>query len=173
MTRSRLRAAAAALGLLGFAGTAFAHASIETKQVPADSYYKLVMRVPHGCDSSPTLKVRIQIPDGVTGVKPQPKAGWKLEIVKGKLAQPVPDGHGGQITEGVKEVIWTGQLPDEYYDEFVMRMKLPDRPGETLNFPTVQECKKGFARWIEVPEAGKSIDDYAHPVPQVKLLPKP
>ena len=172
MTRSRIRAAAAALGLLGFAGTAFAHATIETKQAPADSYYKLVMRVPHGCDGSPTLKVRIQIPDGVTGVKPQPKAGWKLEIVKGKLPQPIDDGHGGQITEGVKEVIWTGQLPDEYYDEFAMRMKLPDRPGETLNFATVQECKKGVARWIEVPEAGKSMEDYAHPVPQVKLLPK-
>lgn len=172
MKRSRLRAATAALGLLGFAGTAFAHATIETKQAPADSYYKLVMRVPHGCDGSPTLKVRIQIPDGVTGVKPQPKSGWKLEIVKGKLAQPISDGHGGQITEGVKEVIWTGQLPDEYYDEFAMRMKLPDRPGETLNFPTVQECKKGVARWIEVPEADKNWGDYAHPVPQVKLLPK-
>ena len=167
-----LSAALGAAALTAFANTAHAHATIEVKQAPAGSYYKMNLRVPHGCDGSPTVKVRVQIPDGVTGVKPQPKPGWKLTIVKAKYAEPIDDGHGGKITEGVKEITWTGQLLDEHYDEFWARMKLPDKAGETLSFLTVQECKKGVHRWIEVPEAGKSVDDYKQPAPQLKLLPK-
>ena len=163
---------AAFIILAALAHPASAHVTLETQQAVAGATYKAVLRVPHGCGGSATTAVRIRIPDGMTGVKPMPKPGWQLTTEVGKLAVPLDDGHGGQITEGVKEVIWTGQLPDEYYDEFAMRMKLPDRPGETLNFPTVQECKKGVARWIEVPEADKNWGDYAHPVPQVKLLPK-
>jgi uncharacterized protein YcnI len=37
----------------------------------------------------------------------------------------------------------------------------------------VQECEKGFHRWIEVPEDGKSRRDYNEPAPELKLLPKP
>ena len=51
-------------------------------------------------------------------------------------------------------------------------MKLPDKPGETLYFPTVQECEKGVHRWIEIPAAGKSRGDYKEPAPFLRLLPK-
>ena len=66
--------------------TAHAHATLEVQQAPANSYYKVVLRTPHGCSGSPTIAVRLQIPEGVTGAKPQPKWGWELETVTEELA---------------------------------------------------------------------------------------
>lgn len=153
---------------------AFAHITLETQQAVAGSYYKAVVRVPHGCDGSPTTRVRVRIPDGAIGIKPQPKPGWELATVKGKLAQPYDDGHGNKITEGITEVVWSGgRLLDEHYDEFVFRMQLPKTPNVTLYVPVVQECEKGIHRWIEIPAAGKNADDYKEPAPGIKLLPRP
>jgi periplasmic copper chaperone A len=153
---------------------ASAHVSLETQQAVAGSYYKAVVRVPHGCEGSPTTRIRVRIPDGAAGVKPQPKTGWELTTVKGKLAQPFDDGHGNKITEGIVEVVWSGgKLLDEHYDEFVFRMQLPKTPNVTAYVPVVQECEKGIHRWIEVPAAGKSADDYKEPAPGIKLLPRP
>ena len=50
----------------------FAHVTLETREARAGMSYKAVLRVPHGCDGSPTLKVRAQIPQGVIAVKPMP-----------------------------------------------------------------------------------------------------
>ena len=151
-----------------------AHVTLETQQAVAGSYFKAVVRVPHGCEGSPTTRLRVRIPDGAAAVKPQPKPGWELTIVKGKLAQPYDDGHGNKITEGVTEVVWSGgKLLDEHYDEFWIRMQLPKTPNVTIYVPVVQECEKGIHRWIEIPAAGKSADDYKEPAPSLKLLPKP
>ena len=157
--------------LLGTA-TASAHATLEVQQAPVNSGYKAVMRVPHGCNGSATLKVRIQIPEGYIGVKPMPKAGWTLETVRGKYAKEYQSYHA-KISEGVKEVIWTGKLLDENYDEFVVSGQLASdlQPGTVMYFPTVQECEVGVHRWIEIPEAGKSAHDYKEPAPALKLLP--
>lgn len=153
---------------------AAAHVTLEQRQAPADSYYKASLRVTHGCKGSPTVRVRVRLPDGVSGVRGQPKPGWKLEITRVKLAVPVDDGHGGKITESVGELSWSGAtLPDEHFDEFALIMRLPDRPGTTLYFPVVQECAQGVHRWIEIPEAGKSSRDYKEPAPALQLMPKP
>ncbi|MBL8692090.1 MAG: YcnI family protein [Rhodospirillaceae bacterium] len=153
---------------------AAAHVTLETQQAVAGSTYKAVLRVPHGCSGSATTAVRVRVPDGMTGVKPMPKPGWQLSTTKGKLAQPISDGHGGQITEGVREIAWTGgKLLDEHYDEFVFRGTLPDKPGQTVYVPVVTECEKGVDRWIEIPEAGKTSSDYKMPAPGLRLLPKP
>ncbi len=158
---------------LMFAASASAHATLETSQAVAGSYYKAVVRVGHGCGVKPTLKVRVKIPDGVSSVKPMPKPGWTLDIVKGPLATPLDDGHGGKITEGVTEVIWSGALDDAHYDEFVLRGKLPETPNTTLWWPIVQECDGAAHRWIEIPAAGQDPHSLKEPAPGLKLTPKP
>lgn len=163
---------AAALCLL--APAALAHSTLEVQQAAVASTYKGVMRVPHGCEGAPTLKVRIKIPDGVIAVKPMPKSGWTLETVKGAYKQPY-DYYGTPMTEGVREIVWTGKLLDEHYDEFVFRAYLTDslKPDTMLYFPTVQECEGAKAeRWIEIPAEGKSADDYKYPAPGLRLRPK-
>lgn len=163
-------AAASALVCLS-AGAASAHITLETQSAPIGSTYKAVLRVGHGCEGSPTLKVRVRIPEGVIAVKPMPKPGWDLDSVEGAYKQPY-DYYGTPMTEGVREIVWTGRLLDKHYDEFVFRAYLTGSlaPDTTLYFPTVQECEKGVERWIEIPAAGKGADDYKSPAPGVKLL---
>ena len=153
---------------------ALAHITLEHQAAHAGSYYKATFTVPHGCDGAPTTKVRVQIPDGITSIKPQPRSGWKLAVVKEKLATPLDNGHGGKITEAIREVVWTGgPLPDEQFEEFKIQMKLADAPNTTVYFPVVQECPKGGVnRWIEVPAAGQTSHGLKHPAPGLKLKPK-
>lgn len=168
-----LRLSACVLGAV-LAAPAWAHVSLETKQAPADTYYKAVLNVPHGCKESPTVRIRVRIPEGVTSVKPQPKPGWKLEIMSTRLAKPIDAGHGRTITESVSEVSWSGgELADEHFDEFRITMKLPDRPGATLYFPVVQDCRQGAHRWIEIPDKGRTAGDLKEPAPALRLMPKP
>jgi uncharacterized protein YcnI len=164
---------AAAVVLVLATGSAYAHITLETEQAEAGSSYKAVFRVPHGCDGSATVKITVKIPEGFIAVKPMPHPGWKIDLVKGKYAKAY-DYYGSKIDEGVTEVTWSGgNLPDAYYDEFVMRgMLAADLPEGMLYFPVVQECEKGVDRWIEIPEAGKTAEDYETPAPGVRILPK-
>jgi len=172
MTTTLLRGALAA-ALLALVGPALAHTTLETQQASAASTYKAVLRVGHGCEGAPTLKLRVRIPEGVISVKPMPKPGWELETVKAPYDRTY-DYYGTAMAEGVREIVWTGKLPDEHYDEFVFRAYLTDslKPDAILYFPVVQECSGGKAdRWIEIPAEGKSADDYKYPAPGLKLLP--
>lgn len=171
MTRTKLAALGAAALLLAPA-TALAHVTMEVQQAAAGSTYKAVLRVPHGCAGAATLKVRVQIPEGFIAVKPMPKTGWTLDIIKGTYEGNY-DLHGGKVTEGAKELSWTGNLPDDYYDEFVFRGTLTKAfaAGSTVYFPVVQECEGDMAeRWIEIPTDGKSADDYESPAPGVRIV---
>lgn len=153
---------------------ASAHITLERQEAAVGASYKAVFRVGHGCGTSPTLKVRVRIPDGVINVKPMPKPGWQVETVKGKYDKSYTMFHSVTVIEGVKEIAWTGRLPDENYDELVLSVYLTDDlvPGKTLYFPVVQECESGVHRWIEIPQEGKSAADYKEPAPGLKLLPK-
>jgi uncharacterized protein YcnI len=171
MSRSFVAAALAAAVLGATAPAALAHVTLESSEAPASSFYKAVLRVGHGCDGSPTVAIRVQIPDGFLQAKPMPKPDWKLETVVKKLDQPY-DWYGTMITEDVREIVWSGgNLPDAFYDEFVFRAKLPDKVGETIYIPVIQECESGVHRWIEIPAAGKSADDYEEPAPGLTLTP--
>jgi uncharacterized protein YcnI len=157
---------------------ATAHVSLEGKQATVGAAYKAVFAVPHGCAGSPTTKIRVQIPEGVIAVKPMPKAGWTLDTVTGKYAGEY-DYHGTKVTEGVKEVAWSGgKLADHNYDEFVISTYLTPglKPNTMLYFPVVQECEQGTSRWIDIPAEGQG-GGHSHgsktPAPGVKLMPKP
>jgi uncharacterized protein YcnI len=104
-----------------------------------------------------------------------PKAGWSVEAIKGKYASEY-DFHGAKLSEGVKEVVWSGgKLPDDFYDEFVVRTFLTNtlKPGAMLYFPVVQECEQGVSRWIDIPADPAHAHDSKSPAPGVKLIAKP
>lgn len=163
----------AAVVLALASGSAFAHITLETDEVTAGASYKAVFRVGHGCDGYPTVKVTVKIPEGFIAVKPMPHNGWTIETTNGKYAKSY-DYYGNKLDEGVTQVTFSGgNLPDAYYDEFVLRGKVAaDVPAGMLYFPVVQECEKGVERWIEIPEAGKTAEDYETPAPGVQILPK-
>jgi uncharacterized protein YcnI len=43
-------------------GQALAHVSIEPAEAPAESTYKGVLKVGHGCEGAATISIRVQIP---------------------------------------------------------------------------------------------------------------
>ena len=152
---------------------AWAHVTIEQREAALGSPVKLTFRVGHGCGASPTTKVRLRIPEGIIAVKPMPKPGWQIELVQGAYQKTYDFFHGAKLSQGVKEVSWTGNLPDAYYDEFVINgfvAKDAAASGTTIYFPVVQECESGVHRWIEIPKSG-SHEHLNEPAPGIRLLP--
>ena len=168
-----LRSVVAAFVVLGVSTAAFAHVELGG-QAAIGSDYTAVFRVTHGCAGSPTVKVRLQIPEGVVGVEPVAKQGWTVGTVNAKYRKPY--SHLGKtVTEGPREVVWSGgNLPDKQHDEFSVRVFITDafKPGTTVYFPALQQCAVGVNRWIEIPANGKKAEDYEMPAPGVTIAPQ-
>jgi uncharacterized protein YcnI len=117
------------------APAAMAHIAVAPATAAAGGYQKLTFSVGHGCKGSPTTGISIALPEGVAGAKPMPKPGWVI------------------ATDG-RSISWKGgALPDAYFDEFAMQVKLPATPGK-LYFKIVQLCEQGRHDWVELPQPG-------------------
>jgi uncharacterized protein YcnI len=126
---------------LAIAETARAHVRIQPSTAAPGQYATLVFWVYHGCDDAPTVRFSIQVPDGVAEVTPQVKPGWEITTRRTTYPEPVTI-YGRTVTEGAVEITWTGgPIPATYMDSFVVTGFLPNRPGDTLRFVTVQECQ--------------------------------
>ncbi|MER2267676.1 DUF1775 domain-containing protein [Methylobacterium oxalidis] len=162
----------AALLVSASATAAFAHAMLERKEASPNAAYRGVVQIMHGCDGQPTTRVSVTIPEGVTGAKPMPKAGWQLATVRGAYDKPYPSFHG-TVSEGVKTITWSGgELPDDQIDEFTFLARISDMfgPGATIYFPVEQDCAKGGYRWSEIPAAGANTRDLTSPAPSVRVV---
>ena len=165
--------AGAVLFASALAAPASAHVTVQPGETPADSYAQLTFTVPHGCNGSATKALRIKLPDGILSAKPQMKPGWQVEIKTRKLDAAAAGPHGKSVSEVVDEVDWRGgPLPDNLYDTFGLVVRLPDKAGQVLYFPAVQECEQGVERWIEIPTSSQSADKLPAPAPAVRLKAK-
>jgi uncharacterized protein YcnI len=134
-------APAAAAALILMSAPAAAHVVARPSQAPAGSDQTVSFFIEHGCNGSPTVRVRVRLPEGVENAKARPKEGWKDSASRSNAA-----------STRVDEVIWLGgKLDANKGDEFAVALRLPDTPGKTIYFPVVQECEKGVNRWIEIP----------------------
>lgn len=159
---------AAAAGLTAISTVAFAHATLERPQAPAGSY-KAVLRIPHGCDGQATHTVRIELPEGFIDAKPMPKPGWSLAVDKGDYAKPYKL-HGREVASGAQTVTWSGgDLPDDFYDEFVLSGTLAAEPGATLPFIVTQLCADGKVVWDQIAEDGQDPHALKRPAPVVTI----
>jgi len=169
--RSHARLAAIVVAAMS-ACVADAHVTIVPAEATSGAPIELRLRVPHGCDGSATVSLRVKIPDEVQSVKVEQKPGWRVQIRTRTLATPRPSEHRAPQTDTVDEVEWRGgPLGDGLYEDFGLLASLPATPGKTVFFPVVQECEKSVSRWIELPQAG--VERLEHPAPGVKVLPRP
>ncbi|MCL6708400.1 DUF1775 domain-containing protein [Pseudomonas sp. R2.Fl] len=152
------------------AGQALAHASFANQPVKVGAYVAAALQVPHGCDGKATTEVQIKLPEGFIAAKPQPKAGWELEIVEGDY-QKAYDNHGDKVTSGPVEIRWkNGNLPDAFYDTFVVYGKVADATPAGLAFPTVQLCgADARVAWDEVAAEGVDPHSLKSPAPVLKI----
>lgn len=147
-----LRSILIAAGML-CAGAAGAHVTVEPKTALAGSYQVLRFGGGHGCDGKATTRILVQIPDGVQSARPQPKPGWKLDI-----------RHAPGDAEKVTAIAWSGKLPADQFEEFLIQVHLPPDNGTTsLAFPATQSCGSTQVRW--------NGGDPAHPAPKIALTP--
>jgi uncharacterized protein YcnI len=136
---------------------AYAHVVAAPGEAKAGSFSAVAFRVGHACATGDaTLKLRVEIPDGVASARPQPKTGWTIEI----------DKDGDRATA----ITWAGRLPDDQFDDFALLMKLPAQPG-TLVFPVIQTCEKGESQWTEIPDPQRPGEKLTRPAPTVRLTP--
>lgn len=164
-------ALAVSLAVMPLSQEASAHVTVNPNEAVAESRVRTALRVPHGCEGSSTVAIRVKMPEGVTSVKPEMKAGWDITITMRTLDEPVDAGHGNMVSETVDEITWRGgPLPDAFFEEFGLIMRLPAGAGNTLYFPTVQECEEGIHRWIEIPAEGQRWHDLDEPAPFIRLI---
>ncbi len=159
--------------LLGLAGAAQAHITLDQPDAPAGSSYRAVFKVGHGCEGgAATKEIVVTTPEGLRGAKPMPKPGWTLTTTRRPLKTPY-ESHGKPVTDELAEVRWVAnseasQLPDAWYDEFVLRATLPAEPGE-LWFKVRQVCTTGEWNWAEIPATPAAKPR----APAVRLLVRP
>jgi uncharacterized protein YcnI len=134
----------AAVTSLIVTAAASAHVTLNPSTAPADSFTRFALRVPTE-ENVPTVKLSIQLPEGLDEVGFQPKAGW-TRSQQGRVVT----WSGGSI--GVGE-----------FDEFGLSIHLPNTPGQTLMFPATQTYANGkVVHWIGSPDADE-------PAPHVML----
>lgn len=162
-------AAAAAFGAFSAPTHSLAHATFERAEATPGSSYRGVIRIPHGCDGQATHTVRVTLPDEIVGVKPMPKAGWKLETVEGVYAKPLTS-HGRTLTRGVREIVWSGgSLDHGHYDEFIFVGSIaPDAKAGAIYAPVVQECATARQAWTDIPQPGQPRPKA--PAPGIRLV---
>ncbi len=151
---------------VAFPATAAAHVSVSPEEAPAEGYAMLSFTVPHGCDAAATNRLRIKMPPQVVSATPGVVSGWKIDTVEGKLPRP-SEMHGETVTEGVREITWTGgPLPDGQLEQFPLSVAFAGEEGETAEFKVLQSCVNGAeTAWIQSTPAGG--EEPEHPAPAV------
>jgi uncharacterized protein len=163
MIRKLVPAALLALSLLAPAA-AQAHVTLQPNEAPEGAYMVLDVRVPNESDSENTTKVAVEFPEGFGDVSYQAVPGWDVKVIHEKLKKPIQTDDG-PVTEGVKEVIFSGgKLAPGQFQDFPLSLQIPGRAGDELTFKAVQTYEKEVVRWIGAPES-------EHPAPQVLVLP--
>jgi periplasmic copper chaperone A len=143
------------------AGSAQAHVTLEYQVANAGASYKASFKVGHGCGTSATRQIVVEIPPGVGTPRPMPKPGWNIAIER----------EGERVTR----VGWTAKtredmLPNAHYDEFVLVARMPKEAG-TLYWPVRQVCEEGRTDWVEVPRAGQDPHALKSPAAVLEVLP--
>ena len=154
---------------------AFAHTSFVTPTAAQESTIVAALQVPHGCEGGlATTEVRMVLPEGFISAKPQPKAGWELEIIKGDYQKSYKN-HGAEMKSGPTEIRWkSGNLPDAFYDTFNVQGKVSGiDAGTDLPFKVTQLCgDKGKASWDQVAAAGVDPHSLDNPAPVIRVTAK-
>jgi uncharacterized protein YcnI len=164
------RTVAALLAVTGvFLVPALAHAHLSVPSGPgfANTTQEIVFGVGHGCAGADTYTVKMEIPAGVTSVRPVRSDFGKVSVEK--------NAEGDVIA-----VIWQKAEADllegdiSYY-KLAVRLKLPNQPFTTLYFPTHQTCKAAdgtltTTHWIGTP-ANSGGSEPPEPAPALQVLP--
>jgi uncharacterized protein YcnI len=163
-----------AIGVLGLAGAAAAHVTVNPDQAPAGGQARLAFRVPDESDTASTTKLEVALPadQPFASVLVMPLPGWTASTATTKLATPITTDDGDEVTEAVTQIVWTANSPDTaikpgQFQEFPVSLGPLPKTG-SVTFKAVQTYSDGtVVRWIDQTVAGQPEPD--HPAPVLKL----
>jgi uncharacterized protein YcnI len=153
MSRNRKVAVATAIATLAIPAGAQAHVTLQPNAAPAGAFTVLDVRVPTERDNASTSKVDVQFPSGFASASYQAVPGWKVRVIKKKLATPIQTDDG-PITEGVSRMVWTrtsrgGGIKPGQFQDFPISVQIPGKAGDKLTFKALQTYSNGeIVRWI-------------------------
>jgi hypothetical protein len=127
------RAAIAAFTVLATAGVARAHVSLASGPAQANKSQLITFGVGHGCDGHDTVKVRVDIPAGVTSVRALRSDFGKPTVIR-------------DTNNVVIAVEWTKPdvellAGDDAYYQLTIRARVPDAAFTQLQFNVHQTCR--------------------------------
>ncbi|MGV9806528.1 YcnI family copper-binding membrane protein [Micromonospora chersina] len=168
-TAAALTLAAVATAVLGLAGPASAHVTVNPTEAKQGGYGRFAFRVPNESDTASTTKVEVNLPENapVGSVSTMPVPGWTVTVEKRKVDPPV-EVHGSQLTEAVSKLTWTaapngGVKPGEFQEFPVSMGPLPQT--DRMVFKVLQTYSDGnISRWIEEPTPGGEEPENPAPV---------
>jgi len=146
---------------IGAGWTASAHVTVHSVEAVQGAVAEIGFRVPTESDTASTVKLSVAFPmdTPIASVSVSRHPGWTSRVTKSPVTSPVPDGHGGTLSEVIGQVEWSATGPDSAvkpgeYEEFrVSAGPLPKT--DRLVFKVVQTYDSGqVVRWIEEPGAG-------------------
>ncbi len=164
MKRTTLTATFAGIAAL-VSSTAHAHISVASGPAFANLSQQVTFGVGHGCEGADTYRVQIDIPAGVTSVRPETSDFGQVDVQT--------DAAGTVVA-----VIWTKAKAnvldaDTLYYQLIVRLKAPDQPFTTVYLPAHQTCRgadgsETVVDWVGIDEAA---DSAVEPAPALYLLP--
>ncbi|PGH43150.1 hypothetical protein COO58_00835 [Micromonospora sp. WMMA1996] len=168
-TAAALTLAAVTTAVLGLAGPASAHVTVNPKEGTQGGYGRFAFRVPNESDTASTVKVEVNLPANapVGSVSTMPVPGWTVAVEKRKVDPPI-EVHGSQLTEAVSKLTFTaaqggGVKPGEFQEFPVSMGPLPQ--VDTMVFKVLQTYSDGnVSRWIEEPTPGAEEPENPAPV---------
>lgn len=143
-----------------------AHVSLKSGPAFAAVSDVVVFGVGHGCEGDganmDTTSVTIEIPEGVTSVRPELSGFDQISLETDK-------------TGAVVAVTWTKDTPlsdDIAFYELKLRLKTPDAPFSVLKFPAHQICTSSDGETETVVDwIGEEGDTDVEPAPLLTVLP--
>lgn len=131
------------------APSALAYTMVQPNQVGVATFQTFTLGVENE-QPSPTIGVRLVVPDGISLVTPNVKTGWRIDLKK------EGEGESAKITE----VSWVGGIiPIGLRDEFLFSAKVPAKES-ALNWKVYQTYADGtVASWDQEPNSNISDEE--------------
>jgi periplasmic copper chaperone A len=148
-----------------FASTAQAHVSVASGPAFANTTQEVAFGVGHGCQGADTYRVQIEIPAGVTSVRPETSDFGQVDIETDAAGTVV----AVTWTKAAANVVDT----DTQYYKLLLRLKAPDQPFTVVHFPARQTCRAAdgtetVVDWVGIDQAeGSTVE----PAPALRILP--
>lgn len=157
----RIFAAVVSGAVLLSSALASAHVSITSGPVTADQSQVVTFGVGHGCEGPDTYTIRVEIPAGVTSVRPEPSTFGKATVEK----------TNGVVTAVIWQKAEADLLPeDTQYYRLSVRFKAPNAPFTRVPFPVRQTCKvPGGA--TSIVDWTSTVENQGEPAPMLVILP--